>query len=80
MLSGECCYFLQKKKKGASKEEGVAGGVAVKDEAGSTTRNVQELLSQMTVDPEKKVHKFWDTQPVPRLSERGVWQQRWEGG
>ena len=35
-----------------------------------STKNLQQLLSKMTVetvDGGKKEHKFWDTQPVPKL-------------
>lgn len=43
---------------------GVGGGGAP-----MTTKNLQQLLSKMTVETEehKKEHKFWDTQPVPKL-------------
>ena len=34
-----------------------------------TTKNLQQLLSKMTVESvdEHKEHKFWNTQPVPKL-------------
>lgn len=36
-----------------------------------STRNIQELLTQIKVEDQgKKEHKFWDTQPVPRLGQR----------
>lgn len=42
------------------------------------TKNLQQLLSKITVDTVdvsklKQEHKFWDTQPVPKLGE-WAWQ------
>lgn len=32
-----------------------------------TARNLQEVLTKLTVDDQNKSHEFWDTQPVPKL-------------
>ena len=32
-----------------------------------TTRNLQEILSKLSVEETPKTHEFWDTQPVPKL-------------
>jgi len=81
-------YILQNRKKKGAKEEGAAAG-AVAKEAESSTKNIQELLTQIAVEePKNKEHKFWDTQPVPRLGEpqgmgalkrmrRGCGAERW---
>lgn len=56
----------QNRKKKGVKED--ASG-AVKTEGGGV-KNLQQLLSKMsveTVDDGRKEHKFWDTQPVPKL-------------
>ena len=34
-----------------------------------TTKNLQEMLSKLTVEEKTKSHDFWDTQPVPKLGE-----------
>lgn len=59
----------QKKKKGASKEDAGGAGKAAAKNVGApmTTKNLQQLLSKMTVEEQKKEHKFWNTQPVPKL-------------
>ena len=50
------------------------------DPASTAQRNLQELLSHMTVDSSgKKAHKFWDTQPVPKLGKGWVWAQAMSG-
>ena len=59
----------QKKKKGGGKEDASGAAKAAAKNAGApmTTKNLQQLLSKMTVDDQKKEHKFWNTQPVPKL-------------
>ena len=34
-----------------------------------STKNLQEILSKLTVEEKEKSHAFWDTQPVPKLGE-----------
>ena len=61
----------QSKKKKGSKDDAGGGGKAMGVGGGAiSTKNLQQLLSKMTVetvDGGKKEHKFWDTQPVPKL-------------
>ena len=34
-----------------------------------SSKNLQELLHKLSVEEKSKPHQFWDTQPVPRLSQ-----------
>lgn len=60
----------RKKQKGKGEgAKGAAGGTAL------TTKNLQQMLNKVTIETkeDKKEHKFWDTQPVPKL---GQWSGR----
>lgn len=61
-------FFLQNKKKRKSKPKEVAGGGAqVAGGPALTPKNIQDILSKLTVEEKSKSHDFWDTQPVPKL-------------
>ena len=34
-----------------------------------TARSLQEIITKLSIDDHSKGHEFWDTQPVPKLSE-----------
>ena len=50
---------------------GVAGSPTarniVEDNQILTTRRLQEIITNLSIQEQPKGHEFWDTQPVPKL-------------
>ena len=62
-------FLLQSRKKKGGKDEASKGA----EPTSVSTKNLQQILSKMSIEHEEddttKKHKFWDTQPVPKLGE-----------